>query len=330
MSVKQIFDNINNACPVSYNLKCNNLTACNDLNCSNLNTTTINGNPVAIPISPGTSNQFFKTNNAGTATEWATMPDSLPGGAPNTVLRTDSLNNVEWSDTVSLANIESTTLLVANDTEVSGNLNLIGQNLLVNGNGGLANQILIKNALNELIWSSNIVAVNVTATGQLILSNVTGNANQIVQKTSLNVPGWVDNNRVSWWAIATGFDYNSNIVDGYVSINPAQRYNNLGGVIELHNSNTFFTCFVNGFFKVKVVIQASAQTDSTVGFSLRVNNVVISSGILFPSQTYLSLDYVGTVSIGANIDLRSVRVGTATAKTNLNNLSSYFIIERIY
>lgn len=300
-----------------------NLQAKDNINVSALTTALLN-----FPV--GNSLQFLRTNGAGNNHEWIDLTVSeLQGGLPDTVLRTNGLNDVEWSDTVSLANIESTTLLVANDVEVSGELNLLGQVLRINSLQGTPNQILGKDGLNNLQWLSSIAVNNVT-TDQLTLSNVSGNANQIVQKTSGNVPGWVDNNRVSWWAIATGFDYNSNIVDGYVSINPAQRYNNLGGVIELHNSNTFFTCFVNGFFKVKVVIQASAQTDSTVGFSLRVNNVVISSGILFPSQTYLSLDYVGTVGIGANIDLRSVRVGTATAKTNLNNLSSYFIIERIY
>lgn len=113
-------------------------------------------------ITPGAANQFLQTNPLGTAVQWATFPNNSFAGPNNSVLRTDNLGNVSWSDSPQVENLNTLTLLSSQGNAVfTGDADFLSS-LSANGDPGSAGEILQKDALNNLVYAPLDVTQSIT------------------------------------------------------------------------------------------------------------------------------------------------------------------------
>lgn len=152
MSIQSLFKNPANAnlCPNNYDLKCNSLDVCD-----NINVPKINGLPLPA-ITGGLSNQFLKTTLPGVV-QWeyfqlGSMSQSL-GPADSVLITNNTATSAAWSKDLILDNLTVTNQFIsATDTNLD-NVNIISS-LDIAGISPSAGQVVGTDNMNILGWQS--------------------------------------------------------------------------------------------------------------------------------------------------------------------------------
>lgn len=151
MSIANILNEPRNSCPSQYNLKCNSLEVCSDINTNNVNTVTINNNSLA-PLLGGLNNQFLKT--VATTPTWVNFSlNDLPGGPSFSVLHTDGLNNVVWSTFPILQDLTVLNSFNSVNDNTLDNVNIV-QTLKINNISATPLQMLSTDSFGVLGWNN--------------------------------------------------------------------------------------------------------------------------------------------------------------------------------